>query len=113
MMECFVRIRSTNLRTTCSNLLEAFLEFREVRSGPINLAATCAKPELLVVGFRKWFEPFNDFGLRSLLQRRVAAKAPRKRSDGTKKIKAANYFDGLFIGVLRTRAVTGSYYCVH
>ena len=71
-----------------------------MRPGPINLAAACATPELFVVDFRKRFEPFNYFGLGNLLQRRVAAKAARKWSEGKKKIKAANYFDGLFIGVL-------------
>ena len=71
-----------------------------MRSGPINLAAPCATPELFVVEFRERLEPFNYFGLGNLLQRRVAAKAARKWSEGTKKIKAANYFDGLFIGVL-------------
>jgi hypothetical protein len=71
-----------------------------VRSCPINLAAACATPELFVVDFRKRFKPLNYFGLGNLSQRRVAANAPRKWGEGTKKIKTANYFDGLFISVL-------------
>jgi hypothetical protein len=71
-----------------------------VRSGPINLAAACATPELFVVDFCKRFEPLNYFTLGNLSQRRVAAKATRKWGKRTKKIKTANYFDGLFIGVL-------------
>jgi hypothetical protein len=58
--------------TICANFFEAFLEFREVRSCPINLAAACATPELFVVDFRKRFEPLNYFGLGNLSQRRVA-----------------------------------------
>jgi hypothetical protein len=55
---------------------------------------------LFVVDFRKRFELLNYVGLGNFLERRVAAKAPRKWSEGAKKIKATNYFDGLFIGIL-------------
>jgi len=96
-----------------ADLLEAFLEFREVRPGPIDLTATRATPEFFVINFRKRFEPLNYFGLGNLSQGRIAAEASRKWGDGAEKIKAANYFDRLFTGVLRTRAVTGFYYRMH
>ena len=86
--------------TICANFFEAFLEFREVRSCPINLVAACATAELFVVDFRKRFESLNYFGLGNLSQRCVAAKATGKWGDRTKKIKTANYFHGLFVGVL-------------
>src|SRR5690349_18488386 len=36
-------------RTTCSDLLKSFLEFREVGSSPINPQAAGATPELFIV----------------------------------------------------------------
>jgi len=33
-------------------------------------------------------------------QRRIAANTSRKWSEGTKEIKAADYFDGLFVSIL-------------
>ena len=83
-----------------TNLLQPFLEFREMRSGPINLVTANATPELFVVGFRKRFEPLDYFGLGNVAQRRVAANATCKRSNGVKKIKTADYFHGLFVRVL-------------
>ena len=71
-----------------------------MRAGPINLVAGGATPELFVVDFCKRLEPLNYFGLGNLSQRSIAAKAPRIWGEGTKKIKTANYFNGLFIGIL-------------
>ena len=84
-----------------------------MRSGPINLVTAGATPELFVVDFRKRFEPLDYFGLGNVAQRRVAANAARKRSNGVKKIKTADYFHGLFVRVLGTGAVTGPYHRVH
>jgi hypothetical protein len=64
------------------------------------LAAARATPELFVVNFRKWFEPLNYVRLRHRPQRRIAANTSRKWSEGTKEIKAADYFDGLFVSIL-------------
>ena len=107
------RFASTKLRTARADLLETFLKFREVRSCPIDLAAAGAMPELFVINFREWLESFDYFSLGDLLQRRVATKTSRKWSDGAEQVEAANYFDGLFVSVLRARAVTGRYYRVH
>jgi len=84
----------------CANFFEALLQFREVGPGPIDLATSDAKPELLVVDFRKRFESLNYSGLGNLAQRRIATEAPCKWIHGVKEIKTANYFDDLFIGVL-------------
>lgn len=83
-----------------ADLLEAFLEFREMRPSPIDLPTTRAAPELLVINFCKRFEVLNYFGLGNLSQRRIAAKASRKWRDGFKKIKTTDYFDGLFVSAL-------------
>src|SRR4026207_121109 len=99
-MKYFVHTPSTNSRTTCANLLDAFLEFREVRSRPIDLAASRATPELVVVNFRKRFELVNYLRLGHHPQRRIAANTSRKWSEGTKEIKTADYFDGLFVSIL-------------
>jgi hypothetical protein len=77
------------------------------------LAAARAAPELLKVDFSERLKLLNYVSLRDFHERRVTAKAPGKCRDQSKKVKTANYFDGLFIGVLGSRAVTGSYDCVH
>jgi hypothetical protein len=64
------------------------------------LAASRATPELFVVDFRKRFELLNYFRLGHNLERRIAANTSRKWSEGTKEIKTANYFDGLFVSIL-------------
>ena len=71
-----------------------------MRSSPIDLTTAGATPEFLVVDFRKRFEPLNYFGPGNLSQRRITAKASRKWGDGAKKIKPADDFDRLFVGVL-------------
>ena len=71
-----------------------------MRAAPIDLPATGATPELLVVDFRERFEPLNYFRLGNLSKSRVAADAAGKWSDESKQIKTADYFDGLFVGVL-------------
>src|SRR5437762_6913627 len=50
-------------RAICANFFETFLEFREVRPGPVHLAAACGTPALCVVDCRKRLEPFNYFAL--------------------------------------------------
>ena len=69
-------------------------------SRPIDLTASAAAPELFVVEFRERFESLNYFGLGNLSQPCVAAKATCERSDRTKKIKATDHFDRLFVSVL-------------
>ena len=71
-----------------------------MRPRPINLFAIRATLELLVVDISKRFEPLNYFGLGNISQQAVAANASCEWSNGIEKIKAARYFDGLFISVL-------------
>jgi len=82
-------------------------------SGPVNLTAASATPELVVVDFGKRFELFNHVGLGDFLQWRIAAKAPRKRSNRIEKVKATDHLDGLFISVLRTWAIAGFHHRMH
>src|SRR5437899_11740080 len=84
-----------------------------MRSSPVNLAAARAAPELFIVDLSKRLKLLNYVGLRNFLERRIAAKAPGKRGDQSKKIEAANYFEGLFMRVLRSRVVTSFYDCIH
>jgi hypothetical protein len=93
-------ILSAKSRTTRSNFVDTFLEFREMRTSPVNLPATRATPELFVVDFCKRFESLNYCGLGSLSQRRIASKAPRKWGEGAEKVKPLNYFDSLVISLL-------------
>ena len=67
---------------------------------PINLPTASATPKLFVIDFRERFEVLNYVSLGNLSQRRVAAKAPREGSDGTKKIKTTDHFNGLFVNIL-------------
>src|SRR5439155_3765181 len=78
-----------------------------------NLAAARATPEFLVIDLGKWLELRNYIRLGHPFYRRIAAKAPRKWDYQCKKIKAADYFNSLLIGVLRTRTVTGLYHRMH
>jgi hypothetical protein len=71
-----------------------------VRPGPINLFATGAALELLVVDIGKRLKALNYLGLGNISQQPVAANASRKWSNGIEKIKAADYFDCLFVSVL-------------
>ena len=49
---------------------------------------------------RKRLEALNYFGLGNISQQPVAPNASRKWSNGIEKIKAADYFDGLFVRIL-------------
>ena len=82
-------------------------------SGPVNLATASAAPKLLVIDFGKRLELFNHVGFGDFLQWRIAAKAPDKRSNGIEKVKATDHLDGLFISVLRTRAIGGFHNRMH
>src|SRR5438034_10223637 len=61
-------------RAICANFFEAFLEFREVRPGPINLAAPCATTEWFVVEVRELMQPFKYFGFGNLFARGCASQ---------------------------------------
>jgi hypothetical protein len=64
------------------------------------LATAGTTPKLLIVNPGKRLELLNDVRLGHPLQRRVAAKTPRKWSDRAKEIKTTDYLDCLFVGVL-------------
>ena len=76
-----------------------------MRSGPVNLPAAGATPELFVIDFCKRLELFNHVGLDDFLERRIAAEATRERSDRVEEIKPTDHFDGLLVWILRTRAI--------
>ena len=84
-----------------------------MRSGPVNLAATRAAPELLVINPGKGLELFNYFSLAYFLERCIAAKATRKRIDGREKVKTANDLDRLFVSILGTRIIAVFYDGMH
>jgi len=84
-----------------------------MRSGPVDLAAASATPEPLVINFRERLELFNHIGFGDFLQWRIATEAPRKRSNRIEKVKATDYLDGLFIRILRTRAIAGFHDRMH
>ena len=86
--------------TTCADLFDAFLEFREMRPRPVNLAAIRTTAELIVIDLCKGFESLNYAILGNFPQGRVTAEAPCKRGEGTEKLKTADDFDSLFIGIL-------------
>jgi CRISPR/Cas system-associated protein Cas10 (large subunit of type III CRISPR-Cas system) len=77
------------------------------------LAAPRAAPELFIVNLSKRLKLLNYVSLRNFLERRIAAKTPGKWGDEAKKIEAANYFYGLFIRILGSRAVTGPNDCMY
>ena len=77
-----------------------------MRAGPINLAASRAVPEFLIIDFRKRFELFNHVSFGDFLQWGIAAKAPRKRSNRIEQVKTADHLDCLFVGILGTRTIS-------
>src|SRR5439155_15415879 len=99
--------------TTFADLFDAFLEFREMRSRPVNLAAIRTTAELIVIDLCKGFEFFDYASLGNFSQGRVTAEASCKRGEGTEKLKTADDFESLFISVLCTRALDYLYYRVH
>jgi hypothetical protein len=100
------RFAGTNLRTTREDLLKALLEFREVRPRPVNLTATSATPEFFVIHFGERLQFVDYFGLWRLFQQRVTSQAPCERRDRFRKVKAADNFDRLFIGILGARIIS-------
>ena len=84
-----------------------------MRSGPVDLAAASATPEPLVINFRKWLELLNHVSFGDFLQWRIATQAPRKWGNRIEKVKATDYLDGLFIRILRTRAIAGFHDRMH
>jgi hypothetical protein len=100
-------------RKSRTYFVEPFLKFREVRSSPVDLATASATPEPLVINLRERLELLNHIGFGDFLQWRIATETPRKRSNRIQKVKATDYLDGLFIGILRTRAIAGFHNRMH
>jgi hypothetical protein len=92
-------------QTSFADLFEASLKFREMRSSPVNLPTAGATAEFLVVDFCKRLEPLNYVGFNDSLERPIAAKATRERSDRIEKMKATDNLDRLVVCVLRARAI--------
>lgn len=89
-----------------TNVFNAFLHLRKVRSRPVNLRARWAPTELVVIYFGKRLEVLNDFGLRCVLQRSVTAKTARKWRDQLHEIKTAEDLDCLLVRVLGPRIIS-------
>jgi hypothetical protein len=84
-----------------------------MRSGPVDLAAASATPESIIINVRERLELLNHVGFGDFLQWRIATEAPRKRSNRLEKVKATDYLDGLFISILRTRAIASFHDRMH
>ena len=82
------------------NYFDPLLQFFEMRSWPVNLAAPRATPELFVIDFGERLELLDDVVFSDFSQLIVAMKASGKRSNQAEKIKAADHFDCLLVGVL-------------
>jgi hypothetical protein len=52
----------------CESVRDVFAVLRSATTSPVNLGATGATPELLVIDFREQLELFNYFGLGDLFQ---------------------------------------------
>jgi hypothetical protein len=88
------------------NPFDPFFQILKMRSGPVDLAATMATAELIVMDFRKWLEVLNDFGLGCVLQLGVTAKTARKWSDQLDEVKTAEDLDCLSIPGLGPRTIS-------
>ena len=77
-----------------------------MRARPIDLFAVRTATELVVIDFGEWLEFVDYLGLGCFFQRRVTSQTPCERRDQFRKIKAADNFDRLFVGVLRPRVLS-------
>ena len=76
-----------------------------MRARPVDLFAARTAAELVVIDFGKRLEFVDYVGLCCLFQRCVTSQAPRERRDQFRKIKTADNFDRLFVGILGARVV--------
>ncbi len=77
-----------------------------MRARPVNLFAVRTATELVVIDFGERLEFVDYVGLGCFFQRRVASEAPRERCDQFRKIKTADNFDRLFVGILGARVIS-------
>ena len=89
-----------------ANFFDSPLEFRKVRPRPVDLFAGRTVPELVVIDFGERLEFVDYVGLGYRFQRGVASQAPRERCDQFRKVKTADNFDRLFVGVLGPRPIS-------
>ena len=82
-----------------ANFFDSLLQFRKVRPRPVDLFAVRTAPELVVIDFGERLEFADYVGLGYRFQRGVTSQAPRERRDQFRKIKTADNFDRLFVGV--------------
>src|SRR5580765_1675349 len=87
-----------------ANFFDSLLQFRKVRPRPIDLLAVRTAAELVVIDFGERLEFVDYVGLCCVFQRGVTSQAPCERCDQFRKVKTADNFDRLFVGILGARA---------
>src|SRR5437870_11623787 len=92
---CRWRQRVTRLRLCCvfagqtrSNGFDPLLQLREMRSRQVNLPATAAASELLIIYPGQRLELIKDFGFLCRFKRGVAAEAASKWSQSEAQIES-------------------------
>ena len=88
------------------NVFDSFLQFGKVRPRPVDLLAASTPSKLAVMNFGQRLEFIYYVILGGLLQRCVTPQATREGRDQFRELKTLENFDRLFIGILRTRAIS-------
>jgi hypothetical protein len=89
-----------------ANFFDPLLQFRKVRPRPIDLFTARTPAELVVIDFGERLEFVDYVGLRCRFQWGVTSQAPPERCDQFRKVKTADNFDRLFVGILGARAIS-------
>src|SRR5207253_10025875 len=84
-----------------------------MRSRPVNLPATAATSELLIIYLGQRLELIKDFGFLRRLKQGVAAEAASKWSQSGAQIEAVQNLETLFHRLLSTQAVAVPDDCMH
>ena len=77
-----------------------------MRSRPVDLFAVRTAAEVVVIDFGERLEFVDYVGLGCCFQRGVTSQAPGERRDQFRKVKAADNFDRLFVGILGARVIS-------
>src|SRR6266446_6246715 len=73
-----------------------------MRATPVDISALRAAPKALIINTRQRLEVFYNVRFLHPLERAITPQAAGEGRNGIGKLKTANHFDGLCIGVWRT-----------
>lgn len=88
-----------------SNSFDPFLQLFEMRAGPVNLPATAASPELIIIYLGQRLELIDHASFFRGVQRSVAAEATSKWRERIGEVESAQNLEGLFQRILGSEII--------